>query len=151
MIRGTSIAIVALIGLIGVGLFHLTHEVRELEDELARLNRDILAEQEATHVLKAEWSYLNRPDRLEELNLRHLQLGGMDGARVLRISDLPFRPLLDDGPEAAGDTAMPESIPLPALPDPGRDPKKHQAPKEHQATAPVPTGRPILASVEVTQ
>lgn len=151
MIRGTSIAIVVLIGLIGVGLFHLTHEVRELEEELARLNHDILAEQEATHVLKAEWSYLTRPDRLEELNLRHLKLGGMDGARVLRISDLPFRPLLDNGPEAGADSAMPESAPLPALPNPGSNPKEHRAPKENQAKAPVPTGRPILASAEVTQ
>jgi hypothetical protein len=153
MIRSTSIAIVALIGLIGVGLFHLTHEVRELEEELARLNHDILTEQEATHVLKAEWSYLTRPDRLEELNLRHLKLGGMDGARVLRISDLPFRPLLDDGPEAGANSAMPESTPLPALPDPGKNPKEHQAPKDRQAKAkaPVPTGRPILASAEVTQ
>jgi cell division protein FtsL len=145
MMRGTSIAIVVLIGLIGIGLFHLTHEVRELEQELARLNHDILAEQEATHVLKAEWSYLTRPDRLEELNERHLHLGDMDGARVLRISDLPFRPLLDSGPEAGGDTAMPEAVPLPPLPDPGRKPK------EHQAQAPAPAGSPIMASAEVTQ
>ncbi|MBT5415916.1 MAG: hypothetical protein HOH66_06150 [Rhodospirillaceae bacterium] len=145
MIRGTSLAIVGLIALIGIGLFHLTHEVRELEEELARLNRDILAEQEAAHVLKAEWSYLTRPDRLEELNLRFLHLGDMDGARVLSVSDLPFRPLLEDGPEGHDGSVMPESSPLPALPDPRRGPV---LPKDKDPGQEI---RPTLASIGVSQ
>lgn len=133
MIRGTSLAILALIGLIGVGLFHVTFEVREMEEQLSGLNHDILSEQEAIHVLRAEWSYLNRPDRLEELNARFLKLGDVPENHVLQVSDLPFRPLLDDGPKAGERPVLPESAPLPALPDPS------------QAT------RPTMASAEVTQ
>lgn len=51
----------------GYTLFWITFEVEKLEEELARLNREILREQETLHVLKAEWSYLNRPGRLEDL------------------------------------------------------------------------------------
>ena len=92
MIRGTSLAIVGLIALIGIGLFHLTHEVRELEEELARLNRDILAEQEAAHVLKAEWSYLNRPQRLESLSKELLpNLAPVASAQFITFARLPKR------------------------------------------------------------
>lgn len=130
MIRGTSLAIVALIGLIGVGLFHMTYQVREMEEQLAGLNRDILTEQEAIHVLKAEWSYLTRPDRLETLNLRFLQLGGMGEERILRVSDLPFRPLLEDGPEADEGSALPKGSPFPALPDPRQEIRRTMASAE---------------------
>ncbi|MEP3113577.1 hypothetical protein [Nisaea sp.] len=51
----------------GITLFIIKHEVQEREDRLNTLHRDILADQEAIQVLNAEWSYLNRPDRLEHL------------------------------------------------------------------------------------
>ena len=54
-------------GATGYSLFWITFEVEKLEEELVRLNREILREQETLHVLKAEWSYLNRPGRLENL------------------------------------------------------------------------------------
>jgi len=51
----------------GITLFLIKHEVQEREDRLNALHREILADQEAIQVLNAEWSYLNRPDRLERL------------------------------------------------------------------------------------
>jgi hypothetical protein len=67
MIRLTSIIWVSLAGAIGFGLYHLKQEVQALEDALFRLNRNILTEQEAIHVLRAEWSYINQPSRLQSL------------------------------------------------------------------------------------
>ncbi len=74
------------------GVFHLKREVHSLEEELTRLSRDILAEQEAIQVLQAEWSYLNRPARLRELAQRHLDLGPMKPTQIGRLADLPARP-----------------------------------------------------------
>ena len=51
-----------------VAMFHLTFEVEKLEAQLHQVNREIVREQEAIHVLRAEWSYLNRPQRLENLS-----------------------------------------------------------------------------------
>lgn len=51
----------------GISLFLIKHEVQEREDRLNALHQEILADQEAIQVLNAEWSYLNRPDRLEHL------------------------------------------------------------------------------------
>lgn len=48
-------------------LFNVSYDVTALEDDLATLNRDIVREQEAIRVLRAEWSYLNQPERLRTL------------------------------------------------------------------------------------
>jgi hypothetical protein len=91
MIRPTTILWMGLAGAVGFGLFQLKHEVQELEDEMFRLNRAIVGEQQAIHVLKAEWSYINRPQRLEALAARHLDLQPMQPAQLGALSDLPMR------------------------------------------------------------
>ena len=79
-------------------------EVQDLEDRLSGLHRDIAANHEALHVLRAEWSYLNQPQRLEALARHHLGLRAPWAAQTMRISDLPFagRPgLMGPGPVPA--------------------------------------------------
>lgn len=51
----------------GFALFNVTFKVEKLEAELGELNRQILDDQQSIHILKAEWSYLDRPERLETL------------------------------------------------------------------------------------
>ena len=51
----------------GTGLFLLKYEVRAMEDQLVQIKQQTLKNLEAVHVLKAEWSYLNHPTRLEDL------------------------------------------------------------------------------------
>lgn len=88
---------------LGVALFMVKYEVQDREEKLAALHREILANQEAVHVLEAEWSYLNRPSNLEAMVRRHLHLVPLDTTRLGQIEQLPMRlPLLQDG---AGDAA----------------------------------------------
>lgn len=90
-----SFALIVWIGLAGMAsfaLFNITFKVERLESELSALNKQILKEQKAVHVLRAEWSYLNRPDRIEALArklLPHLQ-----PPEAYQIVDLDS---LDDG------------------------------------------------------
>ena len=94
---------VMLFGATGYTLFHITFEVEALEAELTRLNRQIVKEQEAVHVLEAEWSYLNRPERIETLSETLLpMLGQVNPSQVLRLEDLPARRPQDDGRPAVG-------------------------------------------------
>lgn len=87
----------------GYTLFHITFEVEALESELTRLNRQIVKEQEAVHVLEAEWSYLNRPERIEKLSETLLpMLGQVNPSQVLRLEELPARRPEDDGRPAVG-------------------------------------------------
>ena len=83
-------ALLVWIGLAGVAsfaLFNITFKVEQLEGELNKLHKAVLMEQKAVHELRAEWSYLNRPDRIEALVRKLLpglgypdasQIGGLD-------------------------------------------------------------------------
>jgi hypothetical protein len=106
MIRPATAFWIALAGCVGFGLYHLKHEVQALEDDLFRVNRQILSEQEAIHVLHAEWNYMNQPARLQALASRHLDLQPMKTSQIGTLADLPRRP---------GETA-PAAPPAPAVP-----------------------------------
>lgn len=80
----------------GISLFLIKHEVQEREDRLNALHREILADQEAIQVLNAEWSYLNRPDRLEHL-IR--ELGDRRAANHLQLTSLDLLPQLLSEPD----------------------------------------------------
>jgi hypothetical protein len=68
---------IVIVGAMTTGLFQLKYAVQSSEDELARLNRELIATEEAVQVLHAEWSYLNRPERLVGLAARYLDLEPM--------------------------------------------------------------------------
>ena len=90
-----------LAGAAGALLFQTSYEVQELEEQLASVNRKIIAEQEAIQVLKAEWSYLNDPTRLETLARTHLALRPTDARQfVASIDVVPMRPTPAVAPEA---------------------------------------------------
>lgn len=82
-------------------VFQMSNQVAHLEKELTAVERDILSQQRALHVLQAEWSYLNRPDRLSELSQKHLALEPVPAERLIGISDLPLRPSERDSGEDA--------------------------------------------------
>jgi cell division protein FtsL len=73
VIRAT-VAWLVLVVLAGTGLFLVKHEVQDLEERLAQLDDRIANERETVHVLRAEWAYLTRPERLARLAERHLGL-----------------------------------------------------------------------------
>jgi hypothetical protein len=56
------------------GLYNLKAQVEDQEKELARIQRAIEDEREAIQVLRAEWSYLNHPERLRRLASPRLDL-----------------------------------------------------------------------------
>ncbi|MEQ8603525.1 MAG: hypothetical protein RIB45_09405 [Marivibrio sp.] len=101
---------VLLLGATGATLFHITFEVEALESELTRLNNEIVEEQEAVHVLEAEWSYQNRPARLEQLSADWLpMLDRIHPGQVMTLDALPMRRATEenDGDDAPGAPAPP--------------------------------------------
>ncbi|MBK18558.1 MAG: hypothetical protein CMM52_06955 [Rhodospirillaceae bacterium] len=81
----------------GIGLFVLKYEVKSMEGELATIHQKTLDNLEAVHVLKAEWSYLNQPARLEDLGRRLLDLEPVKANQTIEIDDIPFRPVHESG------------------------------------------------------
>jgi hypothetical protein len=75
----------------GFCMFQVKFAVQELEGRLATTNRQIRLSEDALRVLKAEWSYLNEPERLSDLNRRHLGLAPVAARQMVGLADLPIR------------------------------------------------------------
>ena len=89
--------------LAGTALFHTSEEVQKAREETAQLEGKIAEEKESLRVLKAEWAYLNQPDRLEKLAAEHLDLVPTKGRQLARLDAIPERaqtdnPLTRDNP-----------------------------------------------------
>lgn len=81
--------------------YHVNYATQSRQAELRQLKNEIVSLQEGLGVLRAEWAYLNRPDRLRELvNLNFAALG-----------------LLPLAPEQFGSAAQ-VAYPAPELPAP---------------------------------
>ena len=91
MIRMAALVWLIAIVVAALGLFHVKYEVQRLEEELGLEHQSILERQEAIHILKAEWSFLNQPARLSDLAKRHLGLAPLVATQVVRLDDLPQR------------------------------------------------------------
>ena len=73
-IRLSTVALVIVAALTGVMLFRISERVQTAEDNLTRMEEAAAKEAETIRVLRAEWDYLNRPDRLESLAKTHLKM-----------------------------------------------------------------------------
>jgi len=61
-----------LILLAGGTLMKISYEVDAKEHELRHLNAQLAADEDSIRVLRAEWAYLNQPQRLEKLSAKYL-------------------------------------------------------------------------------
>ena len=75
------------------GLYTMKYEVQRLEAKLQSLNEQLTFEREAVRVLRAEWSFLNDPGRIEKLAARHLDLAPVSVHRISAVARLPFKEL----------------------------------------------------------
>lgn len=64
-------------------IYGLKHESRELGQRIAEVKLSIRAERDAVAVLRAEWSHLNRPKRIERLARKHLGLKPLKAKQFL--------------------------------------------------------------------
>jgi len=118
MIRISAIIWVAVLALLGIGLFQVKYNVQTKERELREVRRQIEANYSAMHVLDAEWSYLNDPLRLADLARRHTELVPTTPGQIGDFASLP--PRIEDTPAAP---EQPEQPPAPLLSNAPQAPK----------------------------
>jgi len=104
MTRPATLILFVLSALAGAVLFAVSYQVTELEDRLVALNKQVADDREALHVLHAEWSYLNQPERLATLSQRYLDLQPLDGAQMATVDTVPLR--APAAPDAAAAPAI---------------------------------------------
>lgn len=96
--------------------FKVKYAVQEIEDELNKMRKHTVAEQQEIRVLTAEWTYLTQPERLADLNRRFLSLAPVGPKQLQRgIADIALRPV--PAAPAAPDVLV-ASNPDPAAPKP---------------------------------
>ncbi len=93
--RLTTLVMALMVIGLGYWAYHQTIQTQMADREVERLHRAIATEHERLGVLRAEWAYLNRPDRLRELAMFNFD----------RLGLLPL------APDQFGDVAQ---IPFPA-------------------------------------
>lgn len=92
------------------GLYQVKYQVRDVKKEAAHIDAQLQAENKALHVLKAEWVYLNRPARLQELSRKHLDLVPLAADQMVdshNLADLDLPPLENNA------VAEGEAMPVP--------------------------------------
>lgn len=85
--------IIAITALVSSALYaySIKYDSMLLAEKYAKLKTRAQKERDSIAVLKAEWQRLARPDRLQALADRHLDLQQLGVRQIVRISDLPPR------------------------------------------------------------
>ncbi|HEY4133954.1 MAG TPA: hypothetical protein VGO34_01950 [Alphaproteobacteria bacterium] len=144
MIGRTTFFWLLLAALAGYGLFQVKYKVVSLEEELTRLNTATLREQNQIHVLEAEWSYLNQPTRLEDLNDRYVHLKPIAPQQFGSIATLPMRP--EPNPDEKNHLPGTAGMVARILP-----PRRPALPAAPAPAAPVPSYATAAAKAPATQ
>jgi hypothetical protein len=102
MIRFASLLWLALVAVTGFATFKVKYAVQDIEEELNKVRRQTIAEQQEIHLLRAEWTALTQPERLADLNRRFLSLAAVAPKQLQRkIDEIPLRPVPEPEPVIA--------------------------------------------------
>jgi hypothetical protein len=108
----------------GMTNFLVKQNVQGLDDQLTAVRKKTVAEQKAIHELTADWTFLNQPELLADLNNRYVHLAAVSPKQVITSLDgIPLRPTpppaqpQEAAPQIAEATVAPPPIPV-AAPSP---------------------------------
>lgn len=119
--RISNVLILALASGLGGALFWTSQTVQVKQDELAALMQHRAAEEESLSVLSAEWDYLNRPQRLEQLAHDYLNVEAPEENRIVSNASVipePSAPIIP--PQKP--TFIPAMVRAPVKPAPAPTP-----------------------------
>ncbi|KAB7738905.1 hypothetical protein F2P47_14925 [Parvibaculum sedimenti] len=89
MIRTLNIILILAVIVLSVGLYDIKYRAEAADRRAEQIERDIASEQEGIRVLRAEWSYLNQPERLQQLAQRYTTLEALKAAQIGSFQDVP--------------------------------------------------------------
>lgn len=102
-LRITALVYMACFACAAIGLYLVKYNAQCMQREVAALKHDLANEKESLHLLNAEWAYLNRPERLQQLADKHLDLVPLDSRQIGEVAVLPAAATQDEAaPTAPG-------------------------------------------------
>ena len=110
------LVVLAMIGA-AVVTYNLKHEAEDAANRVARLHSAIAKEREAIALLKAEWSLLSQPSRLQQLVERyedHFRLEPFAASQVATLDEIPLRAVVPEArvADAGAAAAVPPTRPV---------------------------------------
>ncbi len=148
MLRFVNICLV--LGLVALAyvIYQVKYEARGLDTEIGSLGKQIDEERDAIAVLRAEWSLLNRPERIERLAQKYLKLAPAKPPQLVTLDTVSDR----DFDRTRLEVAAPVAVPAPAAKaKPAAAVANVPAADQTPASAPWPEAkvvRPVEASAQ---
>jgi hypothetical protein len=127
MLRILNIVIIAALVLPAAYVYKIKFEATLQAERVSKLRAEIRRERDAIANLRAEWTQLDRPDRIQGLAQRHLKLRPIEVAQFDALDKLPERPVQLVPPGTADpigaiiEIFTDEEALTGSLPDPARD------------------------------
>ena len=94
--------------IVGVGItYDMKHKAELAADRNAQLQADIVKDKDALALLRAEWSLLTQPSRLQAVvdkYVDHFQLQPFAPAQIANIGEISVRPAPGAATDVQGDT-----------------------------------------------
>ena len=101
MIRLVNICVIAALVLAATHVYKIKFESTRQAERLAKLRTEVRNEREAIATLRAEWSRLDNPARIQGLAARHLALKPVEPRQFDRLDHLPERAPEPSSPDAS--------------------------------------------------
>ena len=92
MLRILHVLVLGVLVLAAADVYKIKFESTLQAESVARLRNDIRHEHDAIAALRAEWTKLDTPDRIEQLAHRHLALRPVDVMQFDTLDGLPEKP-----------------------------------------------------------
>jgi cell division protein FtsL len=123
MLRFVNICMVLVLVALAYVIYEGKYEARALDEDIGGLRKEIETERDGVAVLRAEWSLLNRPERIERLAKKHLKLNPARPQQLVTIetvSDSDFARVRmeaadDELPEGSAPATKVKSVPVPGV------------------------------------
>lgn len=114
MLRFVNVCLV--LGLVAMAyvIYQVKYETRALDAQILSLDEMIDNERDAIAVLRAEWSLLNRPERIERLAKKYLKLEPAKPSQLVTVDEVTDR----DFDRVHGEVAEQEPAPTAKKPAP---------------------------------
>jgi cell division protein FtsL len=123
MIRLLNICVIVALVFAAVYVYRIKFESTRKAEQVARLRLDIRREHDGIADLRAQWSKLDNPTRIQDLARRHLTLRIIDSHQFDSLDHLPERPpdlVSPDSPDPIGNLLENREVPTASIP---RNPK----------------------------
>src|SRR6188472_3004078 len=150
MLRFVNICLVLALVALAYVIYEGKYEARALDEDIGGLRKDIETERDAVAVLRAEWSLLNRPERIERLAQKHLKLSLAQPWQLVTVDSVSDRDFDRSRFEITA-AASPAMAPAPTI-KPVAKPKAAVATAEAEpaTTTALPWAAKIVAPVQAS-